>query len=424
MRAGIARGGGARDGAREAPSGRSRSTSPTPTSATWLEPRLAHLLGLAERTAPDREDLFSAWRLFFERLAEQGAGRARLRGPPVGRRGPARLHRVPARVVAQPPAVRARARAARSSPSGGRRSAPAAATRRTLSLEPLSERGDGAAARRASSRACPTSSGRRSSPAPRASRSTRSRRCGCCSTVACSPARATSTGRPGRSRRSTSPRRCTRSSPHASTASSRRSGGCCRTPPCSASRSRRPALVGAFRASRAELEPLLTSLVRKEVLSVQADPRSPERGQYSFLQDLLKRVAYETLAKAERKSRHLAAAGHLDAGLRGGRAGDRRGDRRALPRRLPARRRTRTTRTRSGSKAQETLTRAGERAASLAANEEAAALLRAGRRAQRRPARRGRASRARRRDRLGLRSDGAGAARTTSVRWGCTRHRA
>ena len=38
----------------------------------WLEPRLAHLLALAERTAPDREDLFSAWRLFFERLAEAG----------------------------------------------------------------------------------------------------------------------------------------------------------------------------------------------------------------------------------------------------------------------------------------------------------------------------------------------------------------
>ena len=55
----------------------------------------------------------------------------------------------------------------------------------------------------------------------------------------------------------------------------------------------------------------LASLVRKEVLSVQADPRSPERGQYSFLQDLLKRVAYETLAKTERKARHLAAAAHL-----------------------------------------------------------------------------------------------------------------
>jgi predicted ATPase/class 3 adenylate cyclase len=38
----------------------------------WIEPRLMHLLGLAEHSAPDREDLFSAWRRFFERLAEQG----------------------------------------------------------------------------------------------------------------------------------------------------------------------------------------------------------------------------------------------------------------------------------------------------------------------------------------------------------------
>jgi hypothetical protein len=41
-----------------------------------------------------------------------------------------------------------------------------------------------------------------------------------------------------------------------------------------------------------QLEPLLSSLVRKEVLSIQADPRSPERGQYGFLQDLVRRVAY------------------------------------------------------------------------------------------------------------------------------------
>ncbi|MGE5273975.1 MAG: ATP-binding protein [Verrucomicrobiota bacterium] len=60
------------------------------------------------------------------------------------------------------------------------------------------------------------------------------------------------------------------------------------------------------------LEPVLTSLVRKEVFSVQADPRSPDRGQYSFLQDLLKHVAYETLAKKDRKARHLAAAAHLE----------------------------------------------------------------------------------------------------------------
>jgi class 3 adenylate cyclase/tetratricopeptide (TPR) repeat protein len=36
-----------------------------------VEPRLAHLLGLEDRTAPDRADLFSGWRLFFERLALQ-----------------------------------------------------------------------------------------------------------------------------------------------------------------------------------------------------------------------------------------------------------------------------------------------------------------------------------------------------------------
>ena len=36
----------------------------------FVEPRLAHLLGIEERSARDREDLFSAWRLFFERIAD------------------------------------------------------------------------------------------------------------------------------------------------------------------------------------------------------------------------------------------------------------------------------------------------------------------------------------------------------------------
>ncbi len=60
-----------------------------------------------------------------------------------------------------------------------------------------------------------------------------------------------------------------------------------------------------------ELDAILAGLVRKEVFSLQSDPRSPERGQFGFLQDLLKRVAYETLSRKERKTRHLAAAGHL-----------------------------------------------------------------------------------------------------------------
>ena len=44
---------------------------------------------------------------------------------------------------------------------------------------------------------------------------------------------------------------------------------------------------------------------------MQADARSPEHGQYGFLQDLVRHVAYETLSKHERRARHLAAAEHL-----------------------------------------------------------------------------------------------------------------
>ncbi|PWU18133.1 MAG: hypothetical protein C5B48_15120 [Candidatus Rokuibacteriota bacterium] len=66
-----------------------------------------------------------------------------------------------------------------------------------------------------------------------------------------------------------------------------------------------------------ELEPLLISLVRKEVLGLQSDPRSPEQGQYGFLQDLVRHVAYETLSKRERKGRHLAAAAHLEGAFAG-----------------------------------------------------------------------------------------------------------
>jgi class 3 adenylate cyclase/tetratricopeptide (TPR) repeat protein len=63
----------------------------------------------------------------------------------------------------------------------------------------------------------------------------------------------------------------------------------------------------------AALEPLLASLVRKEVLAIQADPRSPERGQYAFLQDLVKQVAYETLARRDRKAKHVGAARILES---------------------------------------------------------------------------------------------------------------
>ena len=64
--------------------------------------------------------------------------------------------------------------------------------------------------------------------------------------------------------------------------------------------------------AEADLDPLLASLVRKEVLTLQADPRSPERGQYGFLHALFRKVAYDTLSRKERKARHLAVAVYLE----------------------------------------------------------------------------------------------------------------
>ena len=74
----------------------------------------------------------------------------------------------------------------------------------------------------------------------------------------------------------------------------------------------RSALAAGGVVRDVELDRLLGSLVRKEILTLQADPRSPERGQYGFLQDLLRQVAYETMPRSERKTRHLAAAAHLE----------------------------------------------------------------------------------------------------------------
>jgi len=61
----------------------------------------------------------------------------------------------------------------------------------------------------------------------------------------------------------------------------------------------------------AVLEELLSSLLRKEVLTVRADKFSPERGQYAFTQSLIRSVAYDTLTRADRKARHLRTAEHL-----------------------------------------------------------------------------------------------------------------
>ncbi len=124
--------------------------------------------------------------------------------------------------------------------------------------------------------------------------------------------------------------------------------------------------------SQGDLEPVLSSLVRKEVFFLELDPRSAERGQYGFLQDLVRRVAYETLARRDRKARHLAAGEFFETSW-GGREQEvvevvashyltalelepDAEDSQALR-----------------TKVRETLSRAGERAASLGASSEASA---------------------------------------------------
>jgi class 3 adenylate cyclase/tetratricopeptide (TPR) repeat protein len=62
-----------------------------------------------------------------------------------------------------------------------------------------------------------------------------------------------------------------------------------------------------------EVASVLDGLVAKQVLGHDDDPRSPERGQYAFLQTLVRTVAYGTLSRRTRKTRHLAAARHLES---------------------------------------------------------------------------------------------------------------
>ena len=64
-------------------------------------------------------------------------------------------------------------------------------------------------------------------------------------------------------------------------------------------------------AAQEEVGDALAALTRKEFLVVQADPRSPEHGQYGFVQAMMKTVAYETLSRKDRKVLHLAAAQYL-----------------------------------------------------------------------------------------------------------------
>jgi class 3 adenylate cyclase/tetratricopeptide (TPR) repeat protein len=77
------------------------------------------------------------------------------------------------------------------------------------------------------------------------------------------------------------------------------------------------ALIAVSGRDESEVRAALDELVRREVLSVSADPLSPERGSYQFAQQMLRQVAYDTLSRRDRKTRHLTVAAYLRSAFAG-----------------------------------------------------------------------------------------------------------
>jgi len=337
----------------------------------FLEPRLAHLIGLAERTAPDKEDLFSAWRLFFERLADRGPVVMVFEDLQWADAGLldfieylldwSRSYPLYLLTVSRPDLA-----ARRPSWGAGRRDFT------SIFLEPI---GDG------------EMSSLLDGLVPGLPGETRQEIVARADGV---PLYAVETVRMllGRGALTRAGDGYRLSGPiegfdvpetlHALVAA--RLDGL--EPEERALLSDAAVLGKSFtrdglmalsgRAADA-LEPVVISLLRKEFLTLQSDRLSPERGQLAFVQDLLRRVAYDTMSKGERKARHLAAAAHLQAEPAGDdelagvvashyldayRSAERDPDAADLKER-----------------ARSMLVRAGERAASLAAGSEAAAYL-------------------------------------------------
>ncbi|HET8589305.1 MAG TPA: adenylate/guanylate cyclase domain-containing protein [Nakamurella sp.] len=66
-------------------------------------------------------------------------------------------------------------------------------------------------------------------------------------------------------------------------------------------------------ADVADLPAVLESLARKEIINTETDRFSAERGQYRFVQSMVRQVSYGVLSRRDRKARHLQVAEHLAA---------------------------------------------------------------------------------------------------------------
>jgi tetratricopeptide (TPR) repeat protein len=73
-----------------------------------------------------------------------------------------------------------------------------------------------------------------------------------------------------------------------------------------------PAALGALTGENGELPEIITRLVRRDVLTIQSDRFAADRGDLQFVQSVVRKVAYETLSRRDRRQAHLAAAAFLE----------------------------------------------------------------------------------------------------------------
>ncbi len=73
------------------------------------------------------------------------------------------------------------------------------------------------------------------------------------------------------------------------------------------------ALSALSGVAEAELGERLASLARRELFELIRDPRSPERGQYGFVQSVIREVAWGRITKEVRRQKHVEVARYLES---------------------------------------------------------------------------------------------------------------
>ncbi len=69
--------------------------------------------------------------------------------------------------------------------------------------------------------------------------------------------------------------------------------------------------LSAVTPDSTDLDSALATLQQKQIIALQQDRFSSERGQFRFVQSVVRQIAYATLSRRDRKQRHLAAADYL-----------------------------------------------------------------------------------------------------------------